>query len=122
MITHAIISTRPAGPLFFPFPAQHLNPSNFYGSINLAAEAQADNESSNVGNSKTYGNTRFANSAGFRWNQTRRCSLPLCAAAWKAAMQDEHDAWNTTYFHRAIRKRIGEALLAGYDLSQPLPE
>jgi hypothetical protein len=33
----------------------------------------------------------------------------------------ERDAWNTTIYHRAIRKKIGEALSAAYDLSQPLP-
>jgi hypothetical protein len=32
------------------------------------------------------------------------------------------DVWNTTDFHRAIQKRIGETLSAGYDLSQPLPD
>jgi hypothetical protein len=32
------------------------------------------------------------------------------------------DVWNTTSFHRAIQKRIGETLSAGYDLSQPLPD
>ena len=32
------------------------------------------------------------------------------------------DVWNTTYFHRAIQKRIGETLSAGYDLSTPLPD
>jgi hypothetical protein len=32
------------------------------------------------------------------------------------------DVWNTTDFHRAIQKRIGETLSAGYDLSLPLPE
>jgi hypothetical protein len=37
-------------------------------------------------------------------------------------MQDEHDVWNTTCFHRVIRKRLGEVLAAGYDLSQPLPD
>ena len=37
-------------------------------------------------------------------------------------MESERDVWNTTYFHSAIRKRIGETLLAGYDLSQPLPD
>jgi hypothetical protein len=36
-------------------------------------------------------------------------------------MQNERDVWNTTYFHRAIRKRIGEVLSARYDLSEPLP-
>jgi hypothetical protein len=35
-------------------------------------------------------------------------------------MQERH-VWNTTIYHRAIRKKIGEALSAGYDLSQPLP-
>jgi hypothetical protein len=37
-------------------------------------------------------------------------------------MRNQRDVWNTTFYHRAIRKRIGEALSAGYDLSQPLPE
>ena len=37
-------------------------------------------------------------------------------------MQNERDVWNTTFYHRAIRKRIGEVLSAGYDLSQPLPD
>jgi hypothetical protein len=37
-------------------------------------------------------------------------------------MEREHDVWNTTDVHRAIRRRIGEALSAGYDLSQPLPD
>jgi hypothetical protein len=36
-------------------------------------------------------------------------------------MQNERDVWNTTFYHRAIRKKVGEALSAGYDLSQPLP-
>jgi hypothetical protein len=37
-------------------------------------------------------------------------------------MQDERDVWNITYFHRAIRNKIGDALSADYDLSQPLPD
>jgi hypothetical protein len=37
-------------------------------------------------------------------------------------MQGQHDIWNTTEVHRAIRRRIGEALSAGYDLSKPLPD
>ena len=37
-------------------------------------------------------------------------------------MQNERDVWNTTFYHRAIRKGIGEALSAGYNLSQPLPD
>jgi hypothetical protein len=32
------------------------------------------------------------------------------------------DVWNITDFHRAIQKRIGETLSAGYDLAQPLPD
>jgi hypothetical protein len=32
------------------------------------------------------------------------------------------DVWNTTEVHRAIQKRIGETLSAGYDLSTPLPD
>jgi hypothetical protein len=31
-------------------------------------------------------------------------------------MESERDIWNTTDVHRAIRRRIGEALSAGYDL------
>src|ERR1700674_3665763 len=37
-------------------------------------------------------------------------------------MQNERDVWNTTSFHRAIREKIGKALSAHYDLSEPLPE
>jgi hypothetical protein len=37
-------------------------------------------------------------------------------------MESERDVWNITYFHRAIQKRIGETLSAGYDLSAPLPD
>jgi hypothetical protein len=37
-------------------------------------------------------------------------------------MQDEHDVGNTAGVHRAIRRRIGESLSAGYDLSKPLPD
>ena len=40
-------------------------------------------------------------------------------------MQNERDdVWNTTFYHRAVRKTIGEVLSQskGYDLSQPLPE
>jgi hypothetical protein len=34
----------------------------------------------------------------------------------------QEDVWNTTDFHRAIQKRIGETLSAGCDLSTPLPD
>jgi hypothetical protein len=44
------------------------------------------------------------------------------AGAWETTMQGEHDIWNTAEVHRAIRRRIGEALSAGYDLSKPLPD
>ena len=37
-------------------------------------------------------------------------------------MRDERDVWNTALYHRAIQKRIGEALSARHDLSQPLPD
>jgi hypothetical protein len=37
-------------------------------------------------------------------------------------MRDERDVWNTGLYHRAIQKRIGEALWARHDLSQPLPD
>jgi hypothetical protein len=37
-------------------------------------------------------------------------------------MESERDVWNITCLHRAIRKGIGEALSAGHDLSQPLPD
>jgi hypothetical protein len=48
--------------------------------------------------------------------------LPYALGAWRLTMQSERDVWNTTYFHPAIRKRIGETLSASYDLSQPLPD
>jgi hypothetical protein len=35
-------------------------------------------------------------------------------------MRDERDAWETALYHRAIQKRIGEALSARHDLFQPL--
>jgi hypothetical protein len=37
-------------------------------------------------------------------------------------MRNERDVWNTTFYHRVIREEIGNALSAGYDLSQPLPD
>jgi hypothetical protein len=37
-------------------------------------------------------------------------------------MQSEHDVWNTPDVHRAICRRIGGSLSAGYDLSKPLPD
>jgi hypothetical protein len=37
-------------------------------------------------------------------------------------MRDERDVWNTALYHRAIQKRIGEALSARHDLSRPLPD
>jgi hypothetical protein len=40
-------------------------------------------------------------------------------------MQNERDdVWNTTFYHRAVRKTIGEVLSQSKrcDLSQPLPE
>jgi hypothetical protein len=66
--------------------------------------------------------TPFGEPARSRRNKTRRCSLTLCAGAWRLTMESERDVWNTTYLHRAIRKRIGETLSTGYDLSKPLPD
>jgi hypothetical protein len=43
-----------------------------------------------------------------------------CLGMGRSTMHE--DVWNTTYFHRAIQKRIGETLSAGYDLSTPLPD
>jgi hypothetical protein len=37
-------------------------------------------------------------------------------------MQSKRDVWTTTYFDRAVREKVGEALSAVYDLPQPLPE
>ena len=39
-------------------------------------------------------------------------------------MQNERDVWDTTFFHRVIRKTIGETPSQSktYDLSQPLPK
>jgi hypothetical protein len=36
-------------------------------------------------------------------------------------MQSEGDVWNATFYYRAIRKGLGDAFAADYDLSQPLP-
>lgn len=38
-------------------------------------------------------------------------------------MADDNDTWNMTYYHRAIRTKIGEGLRTHYDreLAQPLP-
>jgi hypothetical protein len=35
-------------------------------------------------------------------------------------MHDERDVWNTALYHHAIQKRLGAALSARHDLSQPL--
>ena len=38
-------------------------------------------------------------------------------------MQNERDdVWNTSFYDRAIRAKIGAALSKNYDLSQPLPD
>jgi hypothetical protein len=37
-------------------------------------------------------------------------------------MRDEPDVWNKTFYHRLIQEKLGKALSAGYDLSQPLPD
>jgi hypothetical protein len=37
-------------------------------------------------------------------------------------MRNERDVLNATLYHRAIRKRIGEAPSARHDLSEPLPD
>jgi hypothetical protein len=36
-------------------------------------------------------------------------------------MHDEHDVWNTAVYHRAIQKRVGEALSARHGLPRHLP-
>ena len=37
-------------------------------------------------------------------------------------MQNERDFWNRTIFHRTISEKIGKALSAYYDVSEPLPD
>jgi hypothetical protein len=37
-------------------------------------------------------------------------------------MPDNRDVWDTTFYHCAIRKRIGEELSIDHDLWQPLPD
>jgi hypothetical protein len=90
---------------------------NLNGSVNPAAEAQAqaDNESSNFG-------TIYGTYA----RHTLWCLRSLSPeqntghAPYPAGSSTLHeDVWNITYFHRAIQKRIGETLSAGYDLSTP---
>ena len=58
----------------------------------------------------------------YRRNKKPLCSLALTRWAWRSTVQSERDVWNTTFYHRAIRRKIGEALSAGHDLSRPLPE
>ena len=36
-------------------------------------------------------------------------------------MSNEPDPWTKTFYHRVIQTKIGGALRAQYDLSQPLP-
>lgn len=38
-------------------------------------------------------------------------------------MSDDKDTWNMTFYHRAIRTKIGDALRAQYDgeITQPMP-
>jgi hypothetical protein len=48
--TRTVIIQAANAPSIVPSADASTNPSNFYGSINLAAEAQADNESSDIGN------------------------------------------------------------------------
>ena len=37
-------------------------------------------------------------------------------------MPREHDAWQKTFYHRAMQTSLGTALRAQYDLSEPLPD
>jgi hypothetical protein len=37
-------------------------------------------------------------------------------------MRNERDVWNKTFYHLLIQEKLGKALSAGYDLSQPLPD
>jgi hypothetical protein len=37
-------------------------------------------------------------------------------------MPREHDAWQKTFYHRAIQTSLGSALRAQYDLTEPLPD
>jgi hypothetical protein len=66
--------------------------------------------------------TRFGDPHGGTPGTNAAMLSYLCAGAWRLTMESERDVWNTTYFYRAIRKRISETLLASYDLSQPLPD
>ena len=36
-------------------------------------------------------------------------------------MLHERDVWNTTFYHRVIQTKIGQALRAEYELPQELP-
>jgi hypothetical protein len=56
--------------------------------------------------------------------QTTTNSIGLNGSGSRNAevVRDERDVWNAVLYHRAIQKRIGEALLARHDLSQPLPD
>jgi hypothetical protein len=100
--------------------ACRLNISSYlYGSINLAAKAQADNESSNFGTIyKTYARHTLWCPRSIPSEQNTVHVLYL--GMGRSTMHE--DVWNTTEVHRAIQKRIGETLSAGYDLSTPLPD
>jgi len=37
-------------------------------------------------------------------------------------MSSEPDPWTKTFYHRVIQTKIGQALRAQHDLSQPLPD
>jgi hypothetical protein len=56
-----------------------------------------------------------------------RASLLAMAQKWLDLANDEFvshelNAWNKTFYHRAIQTKIGQGLRAQYDLSPDLPQ
>jgi hypothetical protein len=49
--------------------------------------------------------------------QLPRSGFVLCTLCQpRHNVHNERDVWTSTFYHRTIRKKIGEALSAGYDL------
>ena len=60
--------------------------------------------------------------AGNVGTKCRGAFLPFCAEHRKSTMQNERDIWDKAFYAGTLRKKIGDAFSAKYDLSQPLPD
>jgi hypothetical protein len=50
--------------------------------------------------------------------KAKACGRRHC---WTYVMSSKPDPWTKTFYHRVIQTKIGQALRAQHDLSQPLP-